>query len=253
MAAMAASGRYGDCRVAAGIVASANLCLGSEVAPVLEAQLAAGNGRLKGIRFPVAYSDTGLFGRPPDPTAKGILLDSKFHQGVQALQSVGLSLDVWCLHTQLGELAQLADACPNVTIILDHLGTPLQFDAHLGAQATVFAQWRSALIALARRPNVLAKIGGLGMDVTRPIGGASRQAGSSTLAGEWRPYVEACIEAFGVQRCMFASNFPVDASTCSYGALWNAFKLIAANYSTDEKAALFRGTAELAYRLDTTQ
>jgi predicted TIM-barrel fold metal-dependent hydrolase len=73
------------------------------------------------------------------------------------------------------------------------------------------------------------------------------------LADEWRPYVEACIESFGIQRCMFASNFPVDASTCSYGALWNAFKLIVANYSADEKAALFRGTAELAYRLDTTQ
>lgn len=250
MAAMAASGRYGECHIAAGIVASANLSLGDGVAPVLEAQIAAGNGRLKGIRFPVAYSDDGLFGRAADPTVKGMLLNAGFRKGVQAMQRFGLNLDVWCLHSQLGELAELADANPQLTIVLDHLGTPRKFDAHLGARAEVYAQWRSALNALAHRPNVVIKIGGLGMDVTTPMGGAGRDAAATTLVSEWRPYVEACIEAFGTHRCMFASNFPVDASTCSYGALWNTFKLTTAGYSSDEKRALFSGTAETVYRLN---
>lgn len=249
MAAMAASGRYGNCRVAAGIVAAANLRLGAAVRPVLEAQVAAGNGRLKGIRYFTAYAESGLFGQVPDVSKQGILLDPLFREGVHALRHFGLNLDVWCVHTQLGELADLAAACPEVTIILDHLGTPLKFDAHLGRDAPVFSTWRKQLVELARRPNVVVKLGGLGMDVTAPIGGAGRNASSMALAGEWRPYIETCIELFGVHRCMFASNFPVDAATCSYGALWNAFKLIVANASENEQQALFSRTACEVYGL----
>ena len=73
---------------------------------------------------------------------------------------------------------------------------------------------------------------------------------SQTLAGQWRPYVEACIEAFGVRRCMFESNFPVDRFGATYTALWNAFKRLAAGYSADEKTALFSGAAKKAYRLE---
>ena len=249
MAAMSASGRYGDCRVAAGIVGMANLTLGADVLQILEAQVAAGNGRLRGIRFPTAYADAGLFGRAPDPSRKGLLLDSRFRDGVRALLSFGLSLDVWCLHTQLSELAELASACPDIPIVLDHLGTPLRFDAASGRDAEVFPQWRSCIVDLARRPNVVVKLGGLGMDVAKPIGTTGGQAHSTKLADQWRPYVETCIEAFGVRRCMFESNFPVDSATCTYGALWNAFKLIAAKYSEDEKTALFSGTATTVYRL----
>jgi predicted TIM-barrel fold metal-dependent hydrolase len=165
------------------------------------------------------------------------------------MQRFGLSLDVWCLHPQLGELADLASACPGITIILDHLGTPLTRDAHLGRSAPVFSQWRSRMAELARRPNVVVKLGGLGMDVTTPIGTAVRTADSSQLAEEWRPYVETCVETFGARRCMFESNFPVDNATCSYGALWNGFKRIATAYSEDEKAALFGATAVDVYRL----
>jgi predicted TIM-barrel fold metal-dependent hydrolase len=250
MAAMAASGRYGDCRIAAGIVGMANLRLGAEVVPILEAQIAAGNGRLRGLRFPTAYADTGLFGRAPDPSRKGILLEPTFRDGVRTMQRFGLSLDVWCLHPQLDELADLADACPEITIILDHVGTPLKLDAGLGRDAEVFPQWRSSIANLARRPNVVAKLGGLGMDVIGPIGATGGRAHSTKLAADWRPYIETCIEVFGARRCMFESNFPVDGATCSYGALWNAFKRIAAPCSEDEKTALFSGTAASVYRLD---
>jgi predicted TIM-barrel fold metal-dependent hydrolase len=249
MAAMGASGRYGACRIVAGIVATANLRLGTDVTPILEAQVAAGNGRLRGLRFSTAYGEAGLFGREPDPGRKGVLLDAKFRDGVRAMQRFGLSLDVWCLHTQLEELASLATACPDTPIILDHLGTPLKFDAASGDKADVFPRWRASMIELARRSNVVVKLGGLGMDITAPIGTTGGEIPSATLANDWRPYVETCIDAFGVGRCMFESNFPVDSSTCSYGALWNAFKRITAAYSEDEKTALFSGTAATCYRL----
>ncbi len=250
MAAMSASGRYGDVRVAAGIVGTANLRLGREVVPILEAQTAAGNGRLRGIRFPVVHADTALFGRTPDPKGKGIMLDPAFRAGVRAMRRFDLSLDVWCVHTQLAELADLASACPDITIILDHIGTPLKYDAHLGRDAEIFPQWKAAVTDLARRPNVMAKLGGLGMDISVPVGSSNGNAPSSQLAVAWRPYIETCIEVFGAHRCMFESNFPVDSATCGYGALWNAFQLIAAACSADEKTSLFSGTALDTYRLD---
>jgi predicted TIM-barrel fold metal-dependent hydrolase len=74
-------------------------------------------------------------------------------------------------------------------------------------------------------------------------------ASSTQLAAEWKPYMESCIEAFGANRCMFESNFPVDSGTCTYPVLWNAFKRLAAGASTDEKTALFSGTAKRVYKL----
>jgi predicted TIM-barrel fold metal-dependent hydrolase len=72
---------------------------------------------------------------------------------------------------------------------------------------------------------------------------------SGELAEAWRPYIDTCIEAFGPERAMFESNFPVDKGMCSYPVLWNAFKRIAASYSGDEKAAMFHTTAVKFYRL----
>jgi predicted TIM-barrel fold metal-dependent hydrolase len=72
---------------------------------------------------------------------------------------------------------------------------------------------------------------------------------SSELAEAWKPYIETCIQAFGPDRSMFESNFPVDKGMCSYPVLWNTFKRLAAGCSGDEKAALFMGTALRFYRL----
>jgi predicted TIM-barrel fold metal-dependent hydrolase len=74
--------------------------------------------------------------------------------------------------------------------------------------------------------------------------------GSEELARTWRPYVETCIEAFGADRCMFESNFPVDKGMCSYAVLWNALKRLAAGAGAAEKIALFSGTAMRVYKLD---
>ena len=76
-----------------------------------------------------------------------------------------------------------------------------------------------------------------------------RKPGSAELADAWRPYIETCIEAFGPRRAMFESNFPVDKVSCSYEALWNAFKRIAGGASAEDKGWLFKDSARAFYRL----
>ena len=250
VAAMSASGLYGEARACAGIVGHADLTLGDGVAPVLEAHLAAGGGRFRGIRHSVAHdADPSVLG-PLARTPAGLLGQAAFREGFARLAAYGLSFDAWLLEPQLPELIELADAFPQTAIILDHLGTPLGIGGYAGQREGRFAGWRDHLRALAERPNVVCKIGGLAM----PFAGfdsfmADPPADSEALAAQWRPYVETAIEAFGVDRCMFESNFPVDAGTCDYATLWNAFKRLAAGASADEKAALFHDTARRVYQL----
>jgi predicted TIM-barrel fold metal-dependent hydrolase len=249
IAAMAASGRYGSCRVASGIVGTADLRMGDRVREVLEAQVLAGNGRFRGIRIPTEWADLPVFGQPPNPAAKGVLLDPGVRRGAAILGELGLTWDMWVFHTQLDEVADAANAVSGTTIVLDHLGTPLGIGPFAGRREEVFATWRAGIEALSRLPNVVVKLGGLGMDLNATIGTRHRGASSEELFPLWRPYVETCIAAFGPERCMFESNFPPDAATCSYGALWNTFKRITAAYSPTEKAALYGGTATRVYRL----
>lgn len=78
---------------------------------------------------------------------------------------------------------------------------------------------------------------------------APRPVDSAMLAQAWAPYIKHCIAAFGVERYMFESNFPMDKTGCSYRTLWNAFKRLAQGASASEKAALLEGTAARVYRL----
>jgi predicted TIM-barrel fold metal-dependent hydrolase len=166
------------------------------------------------------------------------------------LDPLGLSLDLWCVHTQIPEVAGLAAACPRATIILNHLGAPLNVGPYAGREKEVFEVWSKAITELARRPNVFLKLGGLGSDLAVSLGTHIGDESSASLCEKWRPYVETCIAAFGAERCMFESNFPPDSATCTYGALWNTFKRVIAAYSETEKSALFSGTARKIYRLD---
>ena len=245
-AAMSASGRYGPARIAHRIVGTADLLLGERVAPVLAAHVAAGGGRFCGIRMSAAWRAAGMFGHPCNPALRGLLARPEFLAGAKVLARMGLSLDVWLFHPQLGELIALADAVPDLAIVLDHIGTP---DSAGQGQAAV-AQWSALIAELARRPNVVIKLGGLGMDMDGAIGATSRGLSPEALAGRWRPLVETCIAAFTPARAMFESNFPPDNASASYGATWNAFLRIAAHYSASEKDDLFRRTAARTYHID---
>jgi predicted TIM-barrel fold metal-dependent hydrolase len=250
VAAMSASGGFGAARVCAGIVGYADLNLGGAVRDVLQAEIAVGGGRFRGVRnisawhaLPEARGSSVT--PPPD-----ILTRPSFLEGLRCLTSLGLSFDAWMYHTQLPELVAVARAAPEATIILNHVGGAIGIGPYAGQREQVFADWRNSIRELAQCANVVVKLGGLGMrlfgfDVHR----GELPPTSQQLADAWRPYIETCIEAFGPSRAMFESNFPVDKGSCSYQALWNAFKRIAAGASAGDKQALFSGTATRVYRL----
>jgi predicted TIM-barrel fold metal-dependent hydrolase len=161
-----------------------------------------------------------------------------------------LSFDAWCYHPQLPQVRDLADAFPDTTIILNHMGGPVAVGPYRRDEA--FSDWENSLRSLAVRENVHVKIGGIGMRwsgfdfIDRPL-----PPTSDDLANAWRPYVETCIDAFGPHRAMFESNFPPDKGGCSARVLWNTFKRLTASLSSGERAALFAGTASRVYRLQT--
>ena len=251
IAAMSASGIYGAARACAGIVAGADLQLGEKVAPVLELMAHSAGGRLRGVRNPVVWhSSPGVQSSTASPPPKGLMADTAFRKGVVQLGLLGLSLDVWAYHTQLGEIYELAKANPKVTVIVDHFGGPVGVGPHAADMSEMFKQWRSGIALVASLPNTVIKMGGAGM----PVFGirfdqASTPPASEQLAIAWRAYFETCVELFGPDRCMFESNFPVDKGMFSYQVLWNGFKRLAKDCSAAEKTALFSGTAERVYRL----
>ncbi len=253
IAAQSASGQYGVTAAAAGIVGFADLTLGAAVVPVLEAHIAASRNRFRGIRHTCAWdasADISSYRSPP----KGLLLDPKFREGFACLQKYGLSFDAWLYHPQLMELVDLARAFPDIPIIVDHIGGPLGTGPYAGKQEEVFQEWKRGIAALATCPNVVVKLGGLGMPICG-FGWHERATppNSAELAEAMAPYYLWCIEQFGVDRCMFESNFPVDKRSYSYTVLWNAFKLISKGFSPEERAALFHDTAVRVYRLGTNR
>jgi predicted TIM-barrel fold metal-dependent hydrolase len=249
VAAMTASGRYGPIRVGAGIVGFADLMLGAEVGPVLDLHQQV-SSRFRGIRHAASWDADDRVRNAHTNPPRGILLDATFRKGFAELAPRGLSFDAWLYHPQIRELTDLAQAFPDTTIVFDHFGGPLGIGPYEGRQDDIFAQWRDDVAALARCPNVYAKLGGLVM----PINGfgfhrRERPATSDEIVAATGRYYRHAIECFGVERCMFESNFPVDRQSCSYAVLWNAFKKLVADASSAEKSWLFHDAAARAYRL----
>jgi L-fuconolactonase len=251
IAAMCASGRYGEVRACAGIVGHVDLTLGGAADAALEAHLRAGGERFKGIRHSASHDpDLNVLG-PLARVGAGLYESKAFREGFALLARHGLSFDSWLLEPQLPALIDLVRAFPDTAVILDHVGTPLGNASYLGKRQERFPIWRDNMRRLAALPNVSVKLGGLAMPFCNfPSFLQSPPASSAQLAAEWKPYVETCIELFGADRCMFESNFPVDLGSGAYPVLWNAFKVLAQNYSAPEKTALFSGTARKVYRLE---
>lgn len=239
-----------NCRIAAGIVGYADLELGSAVSDVLEAERVAAKGRLRGIRYRAAWDGGHIAGVHPSQPRPHLLADPRFREGVSCVASAGLSFDTWIYHTQIQELLDLADSCPDVTIVICHLASPIGIGEYGQSISQTFKEWSGGIVELARRPNLRMKLGGLGM----PLFGFGfednvQPACAYHLLDTWRPYLETCIAAFGTKRCMFESNFPVDKQSCSYVELWNAYKLFTRDYSLHERADLFYRSACATYNL----
>jgi L-fuconolactonase len=251
LAAMSASGLYGPARICEGIVGFADLRLGARVRDILEAHTAVAGGRFRGVRnMSPWHPDEGVASNIKVDFPPHMLGEKTFREGFAQLAPLGLSFDAWLYFTQISDVADLARAFPDTAIILDHIGTPLGNGPYVGKRDEVFAVWRKSIEDLARCQNVSVKLGGCGMKITGfGFHEQPKPPSSQQLADAWRPYFEVCIDAFGVDRCMFESNFPVDKESYSYAVGWNAFKRIAKRYSGAEKTALFSGTATRVYRL----
>jgi len=207
-----------------GIVGFADLS-----APDVDSVLAAhcAHGRIRGIRQ--------VLNRHPDPrlnrAPKDFLTDPAWRRGLSRLADHELSFDVQVYHHQMAAVADVVAENPDITFILDHAGMPAERDDEN------LAGWHEGIARLAAAPNMVVKLSGFGMVET------------DWTASSIRPFVLHCIESFGPERAMFASNFPVDRLMATYGRLWAAYDEIVSDFTTAERYALFRGTAERTYRI----
>jgi L-fuconolactonase len=233
-----------------GIVAHADLRR-DDASDIVTEHAEAARGLLRGIRQTASHDPTGSItvvaaGMAP----AGLLADEDLRRGVRALGAMGLAFDTWIYYHQLPELLELAAAAPDTTIILDHMGGPVGVAAYKNRRDEILGEWRQGMEALAGSPNVVVKIGGIGM----PLMGlrwhtAERPPTSDDIVTAWGDPVRFVLEQFGPGRCMFESNFPVDRRSCGYGVLWNAFKKMSSDLSASERGELFSGTASRVYKL----
>ncbi len=236
IAAMSRSGLYGKTRLCTGIFGAADLRAGAKVDGVLKAHIAASE-YFRGVR-------TGF---PSD-------LNDDFMAGYNLLAKYNLSFDNYSPDfTRLPRLAKLAGAQPEVTIVVNHLGGKI----NPSAGSIEFSDWCRAIDAIAGSRNVVMKVGGAQQRVgswepSFHINQQSRPGSSEALCDLLYPWYNHAIQAFGPDRCMFESNFPVDKECVSYRTLWNTFKRIAvqAGLSESEKQDIFSGTAARVYRLE---
>lgn len=171
----------------------------------------------------------------PDPmlsyTERNLLEDDDWRKNFGLLSRFNFSFDMQLYYQQMAQAARLATRYDQTRIIINHTGMPVERDEH-GIEG-----WRTGMKTLAACPNIAVKISGLGM--TDP------QWSTDSI----RPFVLETIDIFGAERCMFASNFPVDSLFGSYDRLFNAYRAIVRDFSASEQAMLFHDNAERYYRL----
>jgi len=208
-----------------GIVGYADLSR-PDVEDLLAAHSEAPNFR--GIRQSLNYH--------PDPVKTylnrpGVSMEADWRRGFAKLRKFGMSFDLQIYWPQMAECYELARAFPDQQIILNHTGMPVD------QSPAGFEGWRNGIQLLAQAPNVACKISGLGM------------GNFKWKPEDFRPWVATAIETFGIDRCMFASNFPVDKLFSSYDAVFDTFKAITRDFTPADKRKLFYDNAERFYRL----
>ena len=169
--------------------------------------------------------------RPADLTPGG-MTDAKWRDGFALLAPLGLRFDLQTPWWHLAEAAGLAADFPNTQIILNHTGLPSD------RSSEGLSGWRRAMEQLADAPNVAVKISGIG------------QLGLPWTVAANRSIVLTTIELFGVERCMFASNFPVDRICADFKTIFGGFQEMVADFTTAEQNALFADNARRIYAIE---
>ena len=243
-----ASGAHGPGRAAAAIIGKADLKMGEGVRPVLEALQAASPNRFRGVRHSVGWAASPDV---VDREIRGVLGSDGYRAGARVMAQMGLVLENSLYFPQLDELADFANAVPDLTIVLNHVGGLLRVGPYANRDDEVLAEWRRGVATAAKCPNIIMKLGGVGQArYGYDWAGRDVPVGSEELAGTLAPLMNHCIEQFGADRCMFESNFPVDKISYSYNVIFNAFKRLSQGYSASERAAMFHDTAKRVYSID---
>ena len=157
------------------------------------------------------------------------LVADDFHRGYALLEKYNLHASIAAQCQDMDKLAALANKFPNIVIVIDHAGNPAERTPEYSEL------WKQGMETAATEENIICKISGLGM------------GDHNWTVDSIRPYVLGCIEAFGVERCIFATNWPVDSLFSSYDALIDAYTEIVADFSEDEKRDLFARNTEALY------
>jgi predicted TIM-barrel fold metal-dependent hydrolase len=177
--------------------------------------------------------------------------DAGFLRGFERLVARGLRFDAWVYSGQLPDVTALAQRFPEAKIVLDHLGTPVGVGgpvADVGTsadeRARILGSWREDLARLAEHKNVFAKISGLAMPIlgfgfhTRP-----EPPSIDELSESFAPLVRHALDVFGLERCFFASNFPMDKPSAPYERIFAAYRRLAAERGPQVPRALLRDNA----------
>ena len=233
----------------AGIVAHTDL-RSPRLDEVLDRHEEAAGGRLVGIRDALARAVDPAALMFPGRAPAGLAADPEFRAGVRRLGECGLTYESWHYHYQNRELLDLARAVPETTIVLDHFGTPLGVGPYAAQREEIFEAWSTDIADLAACANVAVKLGGMAMPDNGFGWSIEDPPSVEEFIGAQQRYYRHAIERFGPERCMFESNFPVDRLSLPYDTLWNAFKTMTVEFSSDERAELFAGTAQRVYGLD---
>ena len=160
-----------------------------------------------------------------------LISDHKWRKGFKLLEKYDASFDLQIWPWQLEESLNLASKFPNIFIILNHTGMPID-SSEMGINL-----WKKGLKILAKADNVAVKISALGM--------MNKNWTTSSI----RPFVMDTIEVFGDKRCMFASNFPVDSLFSDYKTLWDSYDYITRDFTQTERSKLIMLNAERIYRI----
>lgn len=234
-----------------GIVAAADLRR-EDLADLLRAHREASD-RVCGIRDKLAWSlEPGVMNFAPAP---GLLGDPAWRRGFASLADHGLSFDAWIYLEQANALDDLLRAQPRVRVVLDHLATPVAAGGPFAgrgqdeaAQAAIRRQWREAIARLAEHPQLYAKLSGMFMPVVGwDLHGRRAPASTEQVRDALAPFVEHAIACFGVERCMFASNFPMDKVSMSFERLYDAYRALVADRPIAQQRALFHDNARRFY------
>ena len=196
------------------------------VGKVLEAQIAC--PLVRGVRFVLSWHEDP---RKSFVQRSDYMVDQQWLRGFALLAQFNLSFDLMLYPGQMADAARLAARYPETLILVNHAGSPADRDSE------GMSRWRRGLRALAAQPNVRIKISDL-----------------VAYDHDWtleslRPVVLECIEAFGTDRAMFASDFPVAGLHATYDQVFGSFKTIVADLSPAEQRCLFHDNAQRDYRI----